>query len=325
MSIPGTTPEDSRAFTAALEALDAEGVRRAPKADLHNHGVMGMRYASLRRIAPEAPPPLDRYAGLAGFLRWTGGELRLITRDRARCRSLYEASIEDAIADGVAVLEMSFDTNVGRAFGGAAAYAALAAELVGKYRGRVELRPEIGIKKAADPRAEGPFAAELIGSGAFKSIDLYGAEVHPWFMGKWRKLYRLAAAKGLKLKAHAGEIEGPFGWPRLAAGLGLDALQHGIGLVRSKRALAWARETRIACNVCPASNVALGAVPSWEAHPVKRMLDAGLRVTLATDDLLCFGVSASEQYLELRRRGVLDSAELDAIRVAGLEEGFGAV
>jgi len=155
-------------------------------------------------------------------------------------------------------------------------------------------------------------------SGIFKSVDLYGAERHPWQLGQWRVVYRQALRLGIKCKAHFGEFEKPFGIAACAEALGIQAIQHGIGLAKSKRSLRWLLSNKISCNVCPASNIALGAIASWQSHPIRRMFDAGVRVTLATDDLLAFGMSVSEQFVALRREGIFSAAELDQIRINGL-------
>ena len=54
----------SERFIQALDALDLTAVRRVPKSDLHNHGTLGMRCASLRRISRAVPPPPAAFAGL---------------------------------------------------------------------------------------------------------------------------------------------------------------------------------------------------------------------------------------------------------------------
>jgi adenosine deaminase len=313
-----TQDKDSKQFIRALNDLDLDALRRVPKSDLHNHGALGMRYSSLARISAAVPPPPQSFGGLKGLFAWTAGDLRAVSRDPATIPQLFRATVEDAIADGVTVLEMSFDLEVGKAYGPAEEYARLAAALRDEFAGHIRLRPEIGLKKTADPEAEREYLLSLISSGAFDSIDLYGVEVSPWLLGRWKPLYRAAGEGGLKLKAHLGEMEPSPGIPTAAARLGLSAVQHGISLVRSPRALAWAQKSDIVFNVCPASNISLGAAESWENHPIRKMYDAGLCVSLATDDLLAFGLSVSEQFIELRRRGVFSSAELDQIRLMGL-------
>ena len=66
------------------------------------------------------------------------------------------------------------------------------------------------------------------------------------------------------------------------------------------------------------SNLKLGRVARMEEHPIRALVDAGVTVTVNTDDVLVFGSSLSEEYLALHQAGVLTAAELDAIRLEGL-------
>jgi adenosine deaminase len=55
----------------------------------------------------------------------------------------------------------------------------------------------------------------------------------------------------------------------------------------------------VTCDVCITSNVKLGVVPSYEAHPIGRLLEAGVRCTVSTDDPFCFGGTLSDEYVYL--------------------------
>jgi adenosine deaminase len=313
---------DSRRFRSALEAGDLASIKAIPKADLHNHGSLGMRYPALKEILGDhASPPPAEFRGLPGFFAWTAATVRPFARQPRYAQALISATIEAAIEDGVTILETSFDSGIGRAFPSARSFGRLAASLRERYAGDIRVKPEIGFKKDADPSAEVPFLLELIQTGAFESIDLYGPEICPALMERWSPVYRAAGGAGMKLKGHFGEFEGPEGIAQAVSGLGVSAVQHGIGLARSQAALSWARGAGITCNVCPASNIALGAVKSLKAHPIRRLFDSGLKLSLATDDLVAFGSSVSEQFLDLFRAGLFSAEELDLIRVMGLEEG----
>lgn len=319
---PQPFTDGSQLFRASLEAGDLEGIKRVPKADLHCHGTLGMRFSSLKKIlGDDTIPPPQAFGGLSGFFNWTAVAVRPFASQSRYAEALLSATIEDAIEDGVSVLEASFDLSVGHAYPTAKGLICLAAKLRDRYAKAIRLKPEIGIKKDANPAVEGPLILDLIRSGAFESIDLYGIEMSPFLLGRWRGVYEAAARSSLKLKAHFGEFEGPLGIRFAIETLGVTAVQHGIGLSRSRRALAWAAESGIACNVCPASNVSLGAASSIAKHPIRKMFDMGIKVNIATDDLVAFGASVSEQYLELHKAGVFSSEELDRIRIMGLEEG----
>ena len=71
-------------------------------------------------------------------------------------------------------------------------------------------------------------------------------------------------------------------------------------------------------NICPSSNVALGVVSDIALHPIRILVDNGVRVTINSDDLMIFGQSVSQEYLLLYQSGVLTAIELDEIRREGL-------
>jgi adenosine deaminase len=103
------------------------------------------------------------------------------------------------------------------------------------------------------------------------------------------RAYSLAAEDGLHRVAHAGE-EGPpaYVWGALDV-LGVERVDHGIRSVEDPALVARLREEQIGLTVCPLSNVALRTVPDLAAHPLRRMLDAGLLATVNSDDPAYFG------------------------------------
>jgi adenosine deaminase len=75
---------------------------------------------------------------------------------------------------------------------------------------------------------------------------------------------------------------------------------------------------QIRLNICPSSNVMLSRVENLAVHPIRELYDAGVRVTVNTDDVLVFGQGVSEEFLALYRAGALGAAQLDDVRAEGL-------
>ena len=73
-------------------------------------------------------------------------------------------------------------------------------------------------------------------------------------------------------------------------------------------------------NLCPTSNLKLGRVKRIEEHPIRRLYDAGVRVTVNSDDPLMFGSDLSEEFLLLFEAQVMSAVELDLIRRAALSD-----
>jgi adenine deaminase len=119
-------------------------------------------------------------------------------------------------------------------------------------------------------------------------VGLDSAEVgHP--PERFQRAYALAADQGLHRVAHAGE-EGPpsYVWSALDR-LGVERIDHGIRSLEDPALVARLRAEQVPLTVCPLSNVALRCVPEVAAHPLRRMLDAGLLATVNSDDPAYFG------------------------------------
>jgi adenosine deaminase len=105
----------------------------------------------------------------------------------------------------------------------------------------------------------------------------------------FERVFARAADEGLHRVAHAGE-EGPpaYVWSALDR-LGVERVDHGNRGLEDPSLVARLREEQVPLTVCPLSNVALRSVDRLEAHPLRRMLDAGLAATVNSDDPAYFG------------------------------------
>jgi adenosine deaminase len=133
----------------------------------------------------------------------------------------------------------------------------------------------------------------------------------------------MAKAAGLRLKAHVGEWGDADSVWRAVGELELDEVQHGIAAAQSEAVMRFLADNRIRLNICPTSNIMLGRVETLATHPIRRLFDAGVVVTVNTDDVLVFGQGVSEEFLSLYHARVFDPEELNAIRLAGLSDPAG--
>jgi len=116
---------------------------------------------------------------------------------------------------------------------------------------------------------------------------------------KFAGVFAFARSKGLWLAPHGGEITGPESvWAALK--LGARRIGHGIAAARDPSLLDALRECDVPLEICITSNVLLGAVERLEAHPVRRIFDAGVPVVLNTDDPGLFLTTLTREF-ELAR------------------------
>ena len=157
-----------------------------------------------------------------------------------------------------------------------------------------------------------PEVDSRIGTGAIEApID--GPEVgvpRPQF----ERHFDAARAAGLRSLPHAGETTGPQTiWDALTV-LKAERIGHGTSAAQDPALLAHLAEHRIPLEVCPSSNVATGAVATLEEHPLKTFVDAGVPVTINSDDPPMFATTLNQEYeiaadlLSLDNAGIADLA-----------------
>ncbi|GAB2933763.1 adenosine deaminase [Micromonospora polyrhachis] len=113
---------------------------------------------------------------------------------------------------------------------------------------------------------------------------------------QFKPYFDQARAAGLRSVPHAGETTGPETiWDALRE-LGAERIGHGTSAVRDPRLLEHLAERRIPLEVCPTSNVRTRAVPTIEEHPLRTMIDAGVLVTINSDDPPMFGTTLNDEY-----------------------------
>ncbi|MFE6688170.1 adenosine deaminase [Streptomyces sp. NPDC057743] len=153
------------------------------------------------------------------------------------------------------------------------------------------------------------------------AVGLDSAEVgHP--PSKFQEVFALAREAGLKCVAHAGE-EGPasYVWEALDL-LKVDRVDHGVRCMEDERLVARLVAERTPLTVCPLSNVRLRVVDDLADHPLPAMLDAGLLVTLNSDDPAYFGGYADDNFTAVRDALALDQETLRTLARNSFEASF---
>jgi adenosine deaminase len=222
-----------------------------------------------------------------------------VLRTELDFRDLASAYFDRAAADGVVHAEIFFDpqTHTDRGI----PFQAVADGLLAGMRDAEErhgltsglilcfLRHLDEAAAFATLEAAAPWLDRIVGVG------LDSSEIgHP--PEKFARVFAAAKAKGLKLVAHAGE-EGPPDYVLQALDLlAIDRLDHGNRSLEDPVLTARLARSGMTLTVCPLSNLKLCVVDSMDAHPIDRMLRAGLRATINSDDPAYFGGYIADNY-----------------------------
>lgn len=129
----------------------------------------------------------------------------------------------------------------------------------------------------------------------------------------FRDIYAEAARHGLHRLAHAGESVGPESiWAALRH-LGAERIGHGLRAVEDKELITHLADTGTPVEVCVTSNVRTSCCARLEHHPVRKLFDAGVKITIASDDPDMFGTSLAREYQLLQTAFGFTESELRTI------------
>ena len=308
-------------FAEALSSQDLNTIRSFPKADLHNHFVLGgSREYLYNKTGYEIESIEAPLKSMSEMDAWSSKYIGSRFNNPEGRRLLIAATFEQAKSDGVTVLEIGedvwglgefFDNDIEKLiFSFQEANAVIAPE--------IELRLQIGISRHCPVDYLMKCLSHFWGHKEFYSIDLYGDELaQP--IENFIPIYDKAAENGLVLKAHVGEWGTAKDIVSAVELLHLNEVQHGIAAVQDEDVIDYLIENNIRLNITPSSNVLLGRVPDMEHHPIALLYRKGVDVTIGSDDVLLFDSDVSKEYLRLYQSGCLTKEELDDIRLNGLK------
>jgi aminodeoxyfutalosine deaminase len=296
------------------DSLKGEGlqafIRRLPKAELHLHLEGTVSPETLAELScRQGDGPLDleaardlyRYADFSGFLL----AFKAIT-GRLQTPEDYELityrMVEALARQGVVHAEVYVSVGV------VYYWRRIAFEplFTGMERGRMRGERDFGVsvywifdavrhfgpeeartvfRKAAELRRD---HESIVGIGIGGDERRTGAEV-------FRELYAEARAAGLRLTAHAGESVGPESiWAAL--NIGAERIGHGLSAEQDAELMEVLAQRQIPIEVCITSNLRTACCAPPASHPARRYLDAGLMITLNSDDPALFGSDLNGEY-----------------------------
>ena len=177
--------------------------------------------------------------------------------------------------------------------------------------------------RARDNRGENLITAGLVkkylGRGVC-ALDIAGAEaLYPNEL--FAELFEYAVSLSLPITIHAGEALGADS-VRSAIELGAHRIGHGVRSVEDKELLPLLKEKRIALELCPTSNLNTCVFERLEDYPIRELLDAGVAVTLNTDNLAVSNTSLAEEYQKIADTFGLSESELSEITFNSARSAF---
>ena len=144
-------------------------------------------------------------------------------------------------------------------------------------------------------------------------ITLGGSE-HSFPPAQFSEVYSTAREHGLRLTVHAGEALGPESvWDALSI-LGTERVGHGVRAIEDSSLVSYLAEKSIPLEVCPTSNLQTGIYSSYDAHPVKELYEAGVSISISSDDPTFFGTTLTDELIHVHTAGVPKEGVFDMIR-----------
>ena len=289
-------------------------IRRLPKAELHLHlegAILPQTLVELSARHDARPLTLDEAEALYQFADFTGflEAFKAVTAQLISPEDYELAAwrmMEHLTAQGVVHAEVYISVGVIYHWRDhdSAAFQPIFAAL---ERARERAERELGLsiywifdavrhfpveeakrvfQKAAELKPEHP---SIIGIGLGGDERRTGSE-------PFRALFAQAAQSGLRLTNHAGETTGPEAiWEALA--IGSERIGHALSALEDAALILELKEREVPLELCPTSNLRTGVCPSFAAHPLRRLFDLDLTVTLNSDDPVFFGSDLANEYL----------------------------
>lgn len=283
-------------------------LRSLPKAEVHAHLEGCFQPAILAEWAAQAgvslPRPVERlfeFEGLADFLHFLDWSCSLAsTRDRLA--ELSYSYCERLAASGALYADVIVNPTHWTSWHGRLPEMIDAID-AGFAAAEHDGLPSVGLCVSLLRTQSAGEAAELVDTlialrhPRVVALSIDGNEAAAGRTGpRFAEAFRRAGAVGLKRTVHAGESSGPEGVRDAIELLGADRIDHGVRAIEDPALVELLAERGIPLGVCPTSNLNLGVYATIADHPVERLRQAGVVVSLNTDDPVLLGASLEGEY-----------------------------
>ena len=312
-----------------------------PKIDLHRHLEGAVRLGTIVEIAdqfdldlPRDEENLRRQVQVLPedsrdheFFLERFRVIRKIFQSAEVIRRIVREAIEDAAVDNVEYLELRFTPaaltqTVGFPLDEATDWVIEAArEAQRNFSIKVGLIASVN--RHEDPRIAArvfKIVQDRSGSGIL-GIDLAGDELQASMM-PFKPVFEEAKSQGLGITVHAGEWAGAQNVREAILEMGADRIGHGVRVMDDPEIIELARDRGVCFEVSLSSNLLTGAVNSIDEHPLLAMIQAGLRLTLTTDDPSIFGTTLSKESALAAEHFQLSEESLKGMVMTAVQSSF---
>ncbi|MEZ0075420.1 adenosine deaminase [Planotetraspora sp. GP83] len=302
---------------------------RLPKAHLHVHLESTVRPSTLREIATANGVDLPGGTPLtfSGFREFADHNslVRGCLRRPEDFRRVALEFCEDEAAQGTGYAEVTFTAaSHGERLGDLEM--PLEAVLDGLAEGQVAYGIECRVlldhsrRRSVERAWRTLRLATRYASDGVAGVGVAGEESYA--LAPFADVFHAAGDAGLHVVHHAGECRGPESILEAVTLGRTERLGHGIRVLEDDELVAEVRDRGIPLEVCPSSNVALGVAGSLSAHPLPRLRDAGLVVTVNTDVPSIIGTSLAEEYARVRDTFGYGDAVMAELARASIDASF---
>ncbi len=307
---------DKELFFEALDSNSLSLMRKVPKSDLHNHVGRGgsQDYLASNKgisIIPNSTP----FHSLQEMQCWFENNIKKYYTGLNGYLERVKASFIQAKNDAIKVLSMSYGLDEIEQVGGMDCFI----HIMNDYQKLIpdtHFFPELVLFRHGDINQDCERLEHILDYNYFKSVDWQGDE-NSRKIEDIIPMYRIAKKHRLLLRAHAGEFGNAGHIRECVEQLELNEIHHGINAVEDPSLLRFLSVNKIICHVCPTSNIMLQRSESYKKHQIRKLFEAGIKVTINTDDLCIFNASVSQEYLNLYKAGTFSKNELESIRKGG--------
>lgn len=139
---------------------------------------------------------------------------------------------------------------------------------------------------------------------------------------QFSKTYEIAADAGLECTVHAGEFASAEGMIEAMQHLPIKRIGHGVNAIYSPETMEMVKERGIALELCPTSNIFLGLFPDMASHPFPKFLDAGIKVSINSDDPPFMSTTLAQEYQRVQESYQYSNETMNAITTMALNAAF---